>query len=215
MKFRVIRTYGDVGKEKGPLAVPVCFRNTYTDTFYYHVHLLRRNYNDHPNTYYLCDLNNENDKNSAEKAIISKLCYAPYNQIGGSWGVIASTLSSLDLPSLDKSILDLVSNQETSIFDFDQSLCGSLCNNREYQTELCDGIAPDENYKNQGTDKYIHRPVCSFFDTIKPYNNASKDIKYFWKNNKLFVLRRYNNKIYEGYQWLKLSKEEKELMLSK
>lgn len=213
MEFKIIRTYGDRGVQKGPLKVQKCSKFGELDIYSYHVHLLRRNYNDHENTPYLCDLNNHHNENDARSAVISKLCYAPYNQIGGTWGVIASTLSSLDLPSLDESILNLVSGVETNMFDFTQSLCGLLCTDDKYIKELQDGISREENNKNIGTDKFIHRPVCSFFDTIKPYNNAAKDIKFFWKNNKLFVLRRYNNKIYEGYQWLKLSEEEKEQML--
>lgn len=213
MRFKVIRTYAG---NDGVLGIKKCFTSR-EETFKYHVHLLRMNYNDHTPTSYLCDLNNRHNESDVQSAIISKLCYAPNMKIGDTWGVIASTVDSLDLPSVDQSIIDLVVDPSKSFFDFEIYPCSIFCHNlnEDYYKHLHNGIGREENSRNRrlGNNSFVRGLTCSFFDTVKPYKTASEDVKYFWKNEMLFVLRKHNNKIYEGFQWLNLSNEMKESML--
>lgn len=175
-----------------------------------HIYLLCMNYRDHYDSAYIADLG-DGEYNDFSNLIIYKKP-KQYNDCYGHWGVIASSDSSLDLPSIDKSIADLV--KDVSYFDFEAEAC-CLCNNECYQRHIFDGINQEENNLNRRTSKYIHRPACSWFDRVLPYNKAFKEVRFFWKNDALFVLRKYNNKIYEGYQYLNLTGEEKESMLSR
>lgn len=173
-----------------------------------HVHLLCMNYKDHFDTSYIVDLGDEEYNDFSNLIIYDKP--KKYKNCSGHWGLIASSDPSFDLPSIDTTIAELV--KDKFFFDFEQSAC-DICFNKCYRKHLLDGINPDENDLNRGTSKYIHRPPCSWFDRILPYSKAFKEIRFFWKNNNLFVLRKYNGKIYEGYQYLNLSEEEKENML--
>lgn len=205
MEFKIIRTYSDDNCVSSPFSITMCDSHGNRKNIHYNVHLLRMNYSDHKTIPYLCNLNNKDNLDNCTNAIISKICYAPNNHVKGYWGVIASTISSLDLPSIDKSILDLV--QDTNSFNFKESAC-KFCHirNKYYNNHLYDGFTQEE---------FSDRNPCTFFDAIPLYKTASLDIKFFWKNNALFILRKYNNKIYEGYQWPNLSEEEKQEMLSR
>lgn len=130
----------------------------------------------------------------------------------GSWGLVASTNPKFKMPSIDPSMYNLLKDCEE--YDFKYSTCIFCHGFQEYYLHLHDGLSRRENDANSGTSRYIHRPPCSWFDNVNPYPKAYEDIRWFWRDEKPFVLRRFTNKIYEGYQWLNLSQEEKEKMLT-
>lgn len=183
----------------------------------YHVFLIKKGNSDDmclsPYNFYF-------DPSCYKEHLVAKTCYSTTCIQYGVWKVIGTTLFNLDMPSLDESIIDLVRNPEIEEYSFEAKACDFCGHIRDaYTDHLYDGESMSVFNKkaNDISDQYTRmlslRLPCNFFTSILPYKSAPKDIKYFWKNNKLFVLRRYNNKIYEGYQWLKLSEEEKEQML--
>lgn len=214
MSYKVIRikTF-DNGKVPGAITIKYNDREEYN----YHVFLLKKAFrDDFCFSPYVCVF----DESIYKEHVIAKICYSSSKMSCGVWKVIGSTLSSLDMPSLDKTLIDLVSTKDIEEFEFESSACGLCSLNKEYKNHLYDGMSSKDFNREANEQKswynrqLMQRSPCSFFTSILPFKSAQKDIKYFLKNDRLFVLRRYNGKIYEGYQWLNLSEEEKETMLN-
>lgn len=212
MKFKVIREIFRNGDYSG--GNHTCntykFNGDFSSVEKCHVHLLSMNYADHFDSAYLADLGDGEYGDHSNLIIYKKP--KRYKYCNKHWGLIASSDPSFDLPSVDITIAELV--RDKPYFDFEQSACG-LCYDKEYKKYLLDGLDPDINDSKRGTSAYIHRPPCSWFDRILPYNKAFKEARFFWKNEGLFALRKYNGKIYEGYQHFGLSEAEKEILLNK
>lgn len=119
---------------------------------------------------------------------------------GERWFVMGSTDSSLGVGSLDSSITSLLKDKQAIDIETEDSWCDFFChgdNSKSYQA-------------HQGFEKC----TCKFFFPSKCCANFT-NIKYFWINENLFCLRKVNDKIYEGFQWLKLTEKEKESMLNR
>lgn len=196
-KFKIVRVRSKE-HDKGSVKI---------GSFYYQIHLLWEVKEMLPG-YYSVDIL-EDEYTTDTHIIISKLVYCDH-EYKSSWRLIASTDESLDMPSIDQSIIDKVvyTPSYTDFIGNECHHCTSPCSKLNGEKEIVKW-----QFEHRGLR---WRDTC-LFKYIKPNKENYGAIKYFYIKNKLYLLRKINNNPHfvEGFQELHSEEERIKLFYNK